>query len=261
MIILDNVAQAIARYREAEIDRKISTTDTMYNQWYFEVGASAIANIVLAWISGGNDHIGRVLDLPCGHGRVLRHLIKLLPDAQFDACDLDKTGIEFCAETFGARPLLSEADLTKMHFDTNYDLIWVGSLFTHISHDLARLWLAHLAKFLSPRGFLVGTTHGRWSEHVHKHHPYIAKNSWDIILDGYRRSGYGYCDYHARESHDYLSGSYGISLAKPHTIVADIEQVPGVRLLLYRERAWADHQDIFAIGKPSFDARWPGMTE
>ena len=145
MVILDNVAQAITLYQQAEIDRRISATDTMYYQWYFEVGASAIANIVLAWISGGNNRIDRVLDLLCGDGRVLRHLVRLLHDAQFDACDLDEAGIKFCAQTFGARPLLSKADLSKMHFDASYDLIWVGSLLTHVSHDPARLWLAHLA--------------------------------------------------------------------------------------------------------------------
>jgi trans-aconitate methyltransferase len=232
----------------------------MYNQWYFEVGASAIDNIVLAWISSGIDQINRVLDLPCGHGRVLRHLIKLLPDAQFDACDLDESGIAFCAETFGARPLLSNADLVQMQFDTAYDLIWVGSLFTHISHELTRAWLLHLTKFLKPRGFLVATIHGRWSEYVHKLHPYIAQERWNIILSGFRRSGYGYCDYLPEENHDYLHGSYGISLAKPHTIVTDMEQIPDVRLLLYRERGWADHQDVLAIGRPSFDEPWPAMS-
>jgi SAM-dependent methyltransferase len=260
MVILDAVAQAAARYRDAEIDHTISASETMHNQWYFEVGASAIDNIVLAWISSGTDRINRVLDLPCGHGRVLRHLTKLLPQAQFDACDLDQSGIAFCAKTFGARPLLSKENLVQMQFDTTYDLIWVGSLFTHISHELTRAWLLHLSKFLSPRGFLVGTMHGRWSEYVYDVHPYIAQERWSTILNGYRQLGYGYSDYHAKESHDYLHGSYGISLAKPHTIVTDIEQIPDVRLLLYRERAWADHQDVFAVGKPSFNEPWPGMS-
>lgn len=261
MVAFDAVTEAVARYRGAEVDRTISRSETMNNQWYFDVGASAIDNIVIAWMSSGIDRIGQVLDLPCGHGRVLRHLVKLLPDARFDACDLDEAGIAFCAETFGARPLLSKADLTEMSFDTVYDLIWVGSLFTHISRDLARAWLAHLAKYLSPRGLLVGTTHGRWCEHVYKVHPYIASESWDVVLNGFRNSGYGYCDYHTQESHDYLHGSYGISLVRPSTTIVDIEQIEGVRLLMYRERGWSDHQDVFAIGTPAFDARWPGMAK
>jgi len=260
MGILKTVAESVAHYRESEVDRTISDSETMYNQWYFQVGASAIDNIALAWMSSSIDRINRVLDLPCGHGRVLRHLVKLFPEAQFDACDLDEAGLVFCAKTYGARPLRSQEDLTAMNFDTIYDLIWVGSLFTHISRDLSRAWLAHLAKFLSPQGLLVGTTHGRWCEYVNTVNPYIAQKSWEKVLEGYRQSGYGYCDYKTAENHDYLHGSYGISLAKPAVTVADIEGIPDIRLLLYRERAWADHQDVFAIGKPSFDMRWPGMT-
>ncbi|WP_158543296.1 class I SAM-dependent methyltransferase [Dyella psychrodurans] len=259
MTMFDVVAQAIAGYRSAEVSRTISPSDTMYNQWYYEIGESAVDNIALAWQASSNDRISRVLDLPCGHGRVLRHLLRLFPDAHFDACDLDEEGVAFCANTFGARPLLSKADLTTMHFDTSYDLIWVGSLFTHISRDLARTWLSHLANYLSPRGMLVGTTHGRWCEHVYKVHPYISPEGWRVVLNGYKSSGYGYCDYHPEESHTYLRGSYGISLAMPHATVADIEQIPGIRLLMYRERAWSDHQDVFAICKPAFNDPWPGM--
>lgn len=260
MASLDVVAQAVAGYRNSQVDRTISPSETMNNQWYFDVGTSAINNIVLAWQSSWIDSISRVLDLPCGHGRVLRHLVKLFPHAEFDACDLDKEGIAFCAKTFGARPLLSKSDLTSMNFDTPYDLIWIGSLFTHISRDLMRAWLSHLAKFLSPHGFLVGTTHGRWCEYVYTVNPYISKDSWHAILNDYRKTGYGYCDYRSHESHEYLKGSYGVSLARPSVTVADIESIPGVRLMMYRERAWSDHQDVFAIGKPPFDARWPHMA-
>lgn len=260
MGILKTVAESIAHYQESEVDRAISDSETMFNQWYFEVGASAIDNIALAWMSSSIDRVHRVLDLPCGHGRVLRHLVKLFPEAQFDVCDLDDAGLAFCAERYDARPIRSQENLTSVDFGATYDLIWVGSLFTHISRDLAQAWLTHLAKFLSPQGFLVGTTHGRWSEYVHTLHPYIAPESWEKVLSGYRQSGYGYCDYRQAENHEYLHGAYGISLARPAVTVADIEGIPDVRLLLYRERAWADHQDVFAIGKPSFDMRWPGMV-
>jgi hypothetical protein len=44
-----------------------------------------------------------------------------------------------------------------------------------------------------------------------------------------------------------------VSLARPHVIVRMVEQIPGVRILLYAERAWADHQDVIAFGRPAFD--------
>ncbi|MFC5740447.1 class I SAM-dependent methyltransferase [Dyella tabacisoli] len=257
MASFDLVAQALARYRNSSVDETVSPNDSMFDPGYKRVGISAMNAILLAWQSSDVDEITRVLDIPCGHGRVLRHLVKLFPEAMFDACDLDQDGIAFCAKTFGARPLLSREALTTMQFDTTYDLIWVGSLFTHVSRDIARAWLEHLAKFLSPKGVLVGTTHGRWSEHVYQHYPYISPEGWNTVMEGYRKSGYGYCDYQAKENHAYIEGTYGISMARPHVTIGDIEQIPDTRLLHYSERGWADHQDVFAIGKPALTESWP----
>jgi SAM-dependent methyltransferase len=228
----------------------------MNNQWYFEVGRSAVEVVMAAGSASMLRAVNRVLDLPCGHGRVLRHLVRLFPDAAFDACDLDQDGVEFCAATFGARPIVSVADLTAVDFGAAYDLIWVGSLFTHTSAARTTAWLAHLAKFLTPQGVVVATVHGRWCEHVHRVAPYIAEERWRKILDEYWASGYGYADYAAEESHDYIPGSYGVSLARPYVLVKMVEEIPGVRLLMYAERAWADHQDVIAFGRPAYDRPW-----
>lgn len=258
-----NSEYLIQRYREylkASIDLTISPNETMYNEWYFQIGRSAADNIALAVLSSQLTEVRNILDLPCGHGRVLRHLVKLFPNATIDACDLDEDGVLFCANTFGARPIKSEEELTSVLFDKLYDLIWVGSLFTHTSHDKTRRWLTHLTKFLTQSGILIATFHGRWSEHVHQVAPYIRASSWQVITEEYAKSGYGYADYQNSESHEYQVGSYGISLAKPHVLIRDIEDIAGIRLLLYRERAWADHQDVLVVGRPAFDEPWPRRT-
>jgi SAM-dependent methyltransferase len=251
------IMQCYRTYREGEVDTTISPNETMHNQWYFQVGRSAADNIALAVLASHLTEVRHVLDLPCGHGRVLRHLVKLFPSAEFDACDLDLDGIRFCADTFGARAIHSKEELTSVVFDKLYDVIWVGSLFTHTSHDRTRRWLPFLTRYLSRNGVLVATVHGRWSEHVHKVAPYIGTAAWQAIIDGYRECGYGYADYQKSDSHDFIGGSYGVSLAKPHVIVRDVEEIDSVRLLLYRERAWADHQDVLVIGRPAFNEPWP----
>ena len=45
------------------------------------VGASAAEAIIAALAAGRLAEVKRVLDLPCGHGRVLRHLVNMFPDA------------------------------------------------------------------------------------------------------------------------------------------------------------------------------------
>jgi SAM-dependent methyltransferase len=255
----DLVMAIIEHYRSGDVDKTVSQNDAMNNQWYFEIGVSAVENIVLACFSSTLGEIHKVLDVPCGHGRVLRHLVKMFPCAQVYACDLDADGVEFCVATFGATPVYSKSDLAMVDFGSKFDLIWIGSLLTHVSRAVAKRWLGHLAGFLSPHGIIVATVHGRWCEHVHNVVHYIGEDRWKKIISEFSTDGYGYSDYVSHESHPYISGSYGISLVKPHITIQDVEEIPGIRIFLYRERGWADHQDVVAFGKPSFDMPWPGM--
>lgn len=68
-----------------------------------------------------------------------------------------------------------------------------------------------------------------------------------------------YCDYTPEELHDFISRNYGVSLIRPHAMVRLIEEIPGIRIFLYNERAWGDHQDVVAFGRPSFDLPWPSI--
>ena len=120
-------------------------------------------------------------------------------------------------------------------------------------------WAAHLARFLSPKGIVVATVHGRWSEFVHIDTPFTDDQNWQRIVDGFDRLGYGYADYTRGLSPDIIAGSYGVSLVKPHVTVRDIEEIPGVRIHLYRERGWGDNHDLIVLGRPAIDEAWAVM--
>ena len=255
----DLLKQILNNYQSRKIHQNISPNDVMNNEWYFIVGKSAVDVICLACMAGNLQSINRVLDIPCGYGRVLRHLVNMFPDAIIDACDLDADGVNFCTSTFKCNPIYSQENLIHVNFKDKYDLIWIGSLFTHTSPEITQLWLTHLSKALSDNGIIVATTHGRWAEHVHKVSPYINQSTWNDIMKDYLNCGYGYRDYSAKENHDYIVGSYGISIAKPSALIRLLEEIPNTRILTYMERGWADHQDVFVLGKPGFDQKWPNM--
>ena len=223
----------------------ISPNDEMFQdnlQHYFSVGRSALENILAAMQLAGCQTVNSILDLPSGHGRVLRHVRARFPYAQITACDLNHDGVDFCAHTFGANPMYSASDFRQVDLASQFDLIWCGSLFTHFNRARCSDLLAFLSKHLLPRGLLLFTTHGRFSAHMLRSgkSPYgLSDSDAAILLAYYRNSGFGYVNYpHSSE--------YGISLASPAWTLREIQRLATLKVILYREAGWDNHQDVIA---------------
>lgn len=143
----------------------IAPGDGMYqgnNQDYFAVGYSALRCIRLALLAAEQESPRRILDFGCGHGRVLRVLKAAFPDAHLTACDLNRGGVDFCATKFGATPVYSAENPREIPFSDEYDLIWCGSVFTHLSENRWHGFLdALLSRPAKGGGIAVLTTSGR----------------------------------------------------------------------------------------------------
>ena len=59
----------------------------------------------------GKTEVRKILDLPCGYGRVLRMIHAAFPRATIHACNLNKDAVDFCAATFGAIPVYSSTKI------------------------------------------------------------------------------------------------------------------------------------------------------
>ena len=130
---------------------------------YFEAGRSATEHIERALTATGRERPHRILDFACGHGRVLRALKAAFPDSEFTASDIEPSAIAFCAEQFGARPVESSYLIEQVDLGGPFDLIWVGSLFTHVDAEMCGRLLGHLASALDDRGLLVFTPLARFA--------------------------------------------------------------------------------------------------
>src|SRR3954453_20191049 len=120
------------------VESKISPKDTMYNgniDSYFKDGLCSVRFIEQALAAARKNSVKSVLDLPCGHGRVLRFLVRRFPGASFTACEIDRDAVDFCVSTFSAEPLYSKANLDELETRRGYDLIWCSSLVTHLSQE------------------------------------------------------------------------------------------------------------------------------
>jgi len=241
--------------------RDIAAADEMFTgdlEAYFSVGGSALhcinVSLMAAQIQPGS--IRTILDLPCGHGRVLRHLREAFPDADITACDLLRVGVDYCAQTFGANPLYSDENPANIALEPNsFDLIWVGSLLTHLR---AGRWMDFLRLFersLRAGGLLVFSAHGReaFQRTIQETVKYgVGGRAKAAILFSYERYGFGYANYPS-------SKTYGHSLSRPDWVLRQLAKFPQLRVVHFAETAWDNHHDIYACLKEASeqsDSAW-----
>jgi SAM-dependent methyltransferase len=231
-----------------DVRREIAAGDEMYRgneAHYFDVGESALHCIETALFAARRpkSSINRILDLPCGHGRVMRFLQQAFPVARLTACDLDREGVEFCAKTFAALPVISQVKVADIPLEGPYDLIWCGSLLTHLPAEKCAAFLKLFQRLLLPGGILVFTLHGRRCETeltTRKNRCGLDDPQITSLLGDYRRTGFGYVDYSD-------SPGYGISVALPSFVLANFVQDPEWQLLCYHETGWDKRQDAVCL--------------
>ena len=214
----------------------------VWDEQYFRTGASALRQIMMAMLAAGKDNFNSILDMPCGHGRVLRYLKARFPNAELTSSDLNRDGVDFCASTFGATGVYSQLNLRGVKFQGKFDLIWGGSIFTHINKYLWFDWLGFFCDLLEDGGLLVFTTHGRLS--VKKLQ--AGETDYDLngeripdILKQYAQTGFGYLDYPSK-------AGYGVSISSPAWLVAEIERHPQLKLVYFSETGCDGHHDVVA---------------
>jgi SAM-dependent methyltransferase len=182
----------------------------------------------------------RILDFPCGRGRVLRVLRAAFPDAEITAGDVDREAVDFCAELFGARPLYADRDPARIETDASFDLIWSGSFFTRLDADRWLPFLEFLESRLRPWGILVFTTLGRLERNAlpGELEPEVAKAMRTELL---------------QEGFSYRGGRSGsdssIAIASPAWVCRKLEARPGLWLVTYAERGWNHAQDAIACAR------------
>jgi SAM-dependent methyltransferase len=230
----------------AKVSGRIHYGDGMYvgdGGHYYKVGLSALRCIDEALALAKTSDPEAILDLPCGYGRVLRFLTHRFPEAKITACELDRDAVDFCVTALGASPAYSSTDLDRLSLGIYFDLIWCGSLITHIDDAKIVALFEFFGRHLAPGGLLIFTTHGDYV--AGKMGPAdfdygLLYEQIQSIVDRYSQSGFAYTDYPDREH-------YGISLTSPEWIRKQIEQVGGLRPIYFRARGWDNHQDVFGF--------------
>jgi SAM-dependent methyltransferase len=240
---LTTAAEIYRTYKANTVNALISNDDLMFvagqTAHYFHVGEDGLNNVLSSLVRSRLERVESILDLPCGHGRVARHLRAAFPEAKMSFCDIDKGAADFCARTFDGVPLYSSSELTQVPLHRSFDIIWIGSLFTHVDESRTRRWLRYLCDQLTSDGILLATFHGVW---VRESHNQEFKRNYRRLLRQVDRYGFGY----ARQSR---LEDYGVSVSLPWKVVEMASAMENVRILGYTERGWDENHDVLTIAR------------
>ena len=226
---------------------------------YLSVGEKIPRVISAALDISGGEPPARILDYGCGHGRVMRWLRAAFPDATITGADVLPGAVEFCASTFGAVPLLIDKPFAETDLGDGYDLIWLGSVYTHLGRagwdDLTDLLQRHLA----PHGTLCFSVAGRtvaekYADGRISLRPQDAPGI-QTMLDDYRTNGLGFL---ARTR---TTETWGRSIVRSDAVL-DFLAGRGLTSVLYAPNAYGAQQDVVcARSGPTSAARDGDQSE
>jgi SAM-dependent methyltransferase len=244
--LIQTVAARYARYLASPVSAEIASCDDMFTgqmDHYFAVGRSAIDIIAEMMIRTQRAGFLTVLDLPCGGGRVTRHLQSFLPEARLFVSDLDKQKESFVTKTFGVTAIAA-APAFDRPLDRSFDLIFAGSLVTHLGVEHFHRCMHWLAAAVASNGLLIITTSGRRNSANFAAH--YASPEFEPMHAEFLRSGFGFCQMW-EVGHEKIP--YGGSLILPARLMSIAEQIEDVHIVGFSEGAWDHNQDVLVLQK------------
>lgn len=212
---------------------------------YLKVGLSAIRCIDTS-LENSNVVLGSapsILDFPCGYGRVLRFLRARYPLSNITVSEIDVNAIQFCEETFKCHGVVSSPDFDTLTLPGPFDLVWCGSLLTHLPEDDTKGLLGLIFRHLSPNGTCIITTHGQlsvdWISSGDDSYG-LTKAAEREMLAQFEKTGYGYADYK-------VGSGYGISVVSRDRMQRLVAETGAWHETSFIEHGWDEHQDVYAL--------------
>lgn len=208
---------------------------------YFKTGKDGLRNIIdaISTSSIRSEDVEAVLDYACGYGRVLRWLQAAFPGAAVNGLDVDKSAVASARRILGVDVDVLDPSLPK-ELDKKYDIIWVGSLFTHLPESEMRRVLRFLCQQLTDRGVLVFTAHEQFVFDRLR----VGEKTYNLSADGqakllkeYVEGGFAFSPYPKADG-------YGISISRP-AVVLNLVDDAGLSPVFFKARGWVNHQDVY----------------
>ncbi len=179
----------------------------------------------------------RVLDFGCGFGRVTRLLCACYGKDRVTASDLIEDAVTFQQEVLGCLGFVSAKDPKDVAWPSKrFDLIYVGSLFTHLPTATFSAWLEALFGRLEPGGNLLFSVH---DEALKPAHIPMPESGLAFVAES--------------EAHDIEHEVYGSTWVRASFVEKLLNQLALSRDLTWRRypRALCGYQDLIAVTESS----------
>lgn len=100
------------------------------------------------------------LDFGSGYGRVTRFLPYALgKDIEVFTSEVKSEAVAFNENELGFKGIHHGSQAESFPTDRQFDIIFAGSIFSHLPEKMLEEWLTRLTEVLSPNGLLLFTTH------------------------------------------------------------------------------------------------------
>jgi SAM-dependent methyltransferase len=227
----------------SEIDNMYEKGKEYCDEHYFNVGLQALSIIENTRKLLIKDNYDSILDFGCGFGRVLRFLKSYYPESNITPSELFPEYVEFCTKTFELNGFQSVTDFQSLPRDKKFDLIWSGSVFTHIPINKFKDLFQYFEDSLNVGGIMVITTHGRFClENLRANMYGLTQNARRKTQLLYKMTGYGYANYPN-------APDYGVSIMTMDWFGKFMMNKDNFKLIALHEKYWDNHQDVIIVQK------------
>jgi SAM-dependent methyltransferase len=186
--------------------------------------------------------VSSFLEFACGHGRMTRFLVHRLDRSRITVSDVNPSAVAFTRDTFGVQGFCSVEDPRNLRHDGRYEVIFVGSLFTHLTHAYWGPWLQRLYSLLSDKGLMIFSTHGlRVLDEIYG-------DSWKSQLE---TAGDGFFFIQTNETHGRLPTSYYGATFVTESYVKGFVQANALGRIEAFHPARLNFQDVYVLEKKS----------
>ncbi len=244
--------RAVATHPNSFVD-SISPHDEMYiftrnhadqketaSYLYFKSGREALQCIekIVRFSGKSLRGVNSFLDFACGYGKSTRFLIQEIEPRKVWVSDIYKGAVDFQKKIFGVNGFYSETEPSKLRFPRKFEVIYAGSLFSHLPVTRFEEWLSTLSNILEDNGIFIFSTHGE-----------------TLCPPGFQVDPSGFTFFKFSESRSLSTDEYGCTFVT-RAWVERLGKKLGIRNIYFKEKELWGSQDIYVVTKediPSLD--------